>query len=217
MLIDAMEERRVASSTQVAELLAKGFTLYEVVEAGFSKYSILKPVNVITGTPLINEEDYLAAVDALATSDALSVQNGSANPKSGSATTTVVVVCILAAVLVVVGAAIFVSRNRNQTEGSTPSFSNPAFENAPTSSAAVAGYMAFNPSGAAQSAGYMDVNSSAQSAGYMDVNPSATAPSTGYMDVTPSAATQSAGYMDVQASEDAFGGFESASQSDEEV
>lgn len=154
---------------QVIDLYQEGFTLEEIVTAGYSRNDV-KDAGFTAG----EYESAKASADAAASESAAA----SANQKvSTSSTTIVIVVAALLVLLTIAGAAVYASKVRNGAAASSAppqAFENPMY--AESSSVQSPAY-----AGGGATAGYMDVNAGALnglSNGYMDVNASPT----GYAD-----------------------------------
>jgi len=213
-LVEAMDQQGISDHDQVWELLSRGFSLLEIVEAGFSKEDILQQQQQlpemggeIDETTAISEEAYQTALDQVNAAAA-----SAAEPYGPSTTLIATVVGVVILLAVVVGVAMFIIKNRRDASttarAGVQSFENPMYSgiqsgpettymDVPAAAASTAGY----------EAGYMDFPAAgSQQAGYMDVSPTAKG---GYMDVSPNAGGGgAAGYMDVAPGAPEYNGFD---------
>ena len=217
-LVEAMDQQGISDHDQVWELLSRGFSLLEIVEAGFSKEDILQqqqqPTEMggeIDENTAISEEAYQTALDQVNAAAA------SAAEPYGPSTTLIATVVGVVILLAVAGVAMFIIKNRRDASttarAGVQSFENPMYSDiqsgpettymdVPAAAASTAGY----------EAGYMDFPAAgSQQAGYMDVSPTAKGDAqAAYVDVSPNNFVQgTAAYMDVvpNMENEQFGGF----------
>jgi len=187
------DTRELSSSEQVDDLLAKGYTLTDIVGAGYTKTAV---TNANAG---ITETAYSNALTASASA------NGNSNNATNS-TTIMIVVALLVVIAVIAGAIMYV--NKSKTSGSTQqaSFENPFYD-------AGGGSARGNPAYAdPQTLAHDGAGGAGGAGGYMDVAPKEQgqpAMSSGYMDVAPTANGSGGG--------DVFAHGDDGSSDDEEV
>ena len=157
---------------QVIDLHQEGFTLAEIVTAGYSR-------NDVKDAGFTVEEYEDAKANADATASASTADKAATNEAQTTNVTIVIVVAAVLVLLTVAIATVYANKIRNGygsgAAGPPQAFENPMYGDSMNPHAPVyagggaAGYMDADASANATTSGYMDVNAS--SSGYMDVAP----------------------------------------------
>jgi len=162
----------IPDELQVVDLYQEGFTLAEIVAAGYSRSDVQRAGFSAGEYESAKEEADTASAAAAASSGAAGQKT-----KAAATTTTVIVAAIVCLVVIAVAAVIVAKKSNGEGSHNDPppsSFENPMYDSFANAEKGNPAY-SDTPSGGAV-AGYMDVNpadhggtSSSASSGYMDV------------------------------------------------